>query len=168
MSFELLIFYGLSALVLGAALCVVMFRNLMHSALALMACLFGVAGFFLTLAADFLAAAQVMVYLGGVTVLILFVVMLTTRLGGAEIRQVNDQAVSAFIVSAVILGTLGYFFWMAPWPRIKKPEFVEATTASIGRLLLTKYLLPFEVISAILIAAMLGAIVLTLQMEKKP
>ncbi len=134
------------------------------------ALLFLIAALYLMLDADFLAAVQVMLYVGGVTVLILFVVMLTYRIAATgrnlpAAGQANEQAGIAALVSAGLLAALAWMILQTPaWHDFIKPAPQAAaggTTAAIGNMLLSEALLPFEVASLLLLAAMVGAIVLS-------
>ena len=155
-----IVFWFLSAVILVSAFLVVSLRNIFHCALALVVCLSGVAGIFILLHAEFLAAAQVLIYVGAVSILIIFAVMLTTNLGKQNIRQTNRNALIAFFVCVM--------FVLGVWGLLKKTDIWEYTTEilpsentlAIGKLLMTEFMLPFEVVSILLLAAIIGAIVL--------
>src|SRR5579862_4694489 len=100
---EQIAFYSLSALVVFSALLVVSMRNTVHSALFLGLCLAGVGGLFALLGADFLFAGQIMVYVGGIAVLIMFVVMLLGRASDLHLRQINRHWLQAFLVCGICL-----------------------------------------------------------------
>jgi len=100
---SLVIFYILAAAILIAALMVVTLRNVFHSALFLVAAFFFVAGIYLMLDAEFLAAVQVLIYVGAITILILFAIMLTHKLHSKSIRQVNEQVLPALIITVLML-----------------------------------------------------------------
>lgn len=100
---SLAVFYILGAGILIAALMVVTLRNVFHSALFLVATFFLVAGIYLTLNAEFLAAVQVLIYVGAVTILVLFAIMLTHKIQSRSIRQVNEQVLPAFIITGLLL-----------------------------------------------------------------
>lgn len=150
------IFIGLSFIMVIASWCVVSLKNIVHAALCLAVTLVGVAGIYIFLHAEFLAAVQILVYVGGVIVLVLFAVLLTQRLSGQAIRLSNEQAPAAFFVSASFLIGILYI--------LKKAEFhvsfapPASSVTETGKQLLTTYVLPFEVASVLLIAAMVGAI----------
>ena len=156
MIIEQLAFYALSALVLVSAVGVVTLRNVLHAALLLGLCLFGVAGIFASLGADFLFASQILVYVGGIAVLVLFVVLLAARHSELVLRQTNTQWLAALLVCGVT------FWGMARYisPYLGKRVFWEAkpTTAPLARLLLADLAVPFELISLVLLAALTGAI----------
>ena len=153
------IFYGVAALVLGSALYVVLGKNLVHSAFALIAAFFGVAVFYVYLGADFLAGAQVLIYVGGILTLLLFGVMLTNRIYNLNIRsgaiQVVPGALSAGLVFALLVWIINSVEWGAMDAGDPGP-----TSESIGRLLVGDYLLPFEIASVLLLIALMGAAML--------
>ena len=99
-------FWILVVIILASSLLVVTLKNVMHSALMLGMALLGVAGLFLLLGADFLAGAQVIVYVSGVLILMLFVVMLTHRLYDRTLAQTNERKLLAFVLCLVIFGML--------------------------------------------------------------
>ncbi|MDX6768366.1 MAG: NADH-quinone oxidoreductase subunit J [Elusimicrobiota bacterium] len=157
--FEQIVFWSLAALTLGSALCVVLMRNTVHSSLFLGLSLAGVAGLYGSLGADFLFAAQIMVYVSGIAVLIMFAVMLLGRASDLHLRQVNDRWMAALLVcgvSAVGLCKVAASFRLAFATTPTKPG-----THALGRLFLGEYLLPFELVSLVLLAALLGAVFFT-------
>jgi NADH-quinone oxidoreductase subunit J len=159
-------FFIFSVLTLGGALGVVISRNLIHGALYLIVSLFGGAGFFVLLSAPFLAAVQVLVYIGAIAILIIFAVMLTRSM--TAMRELFNQQ---WWLSAIVGGLLflllavGVIFpvWGANGTNANQPATDEvATTAELGVALVdgNQYVLPFEVASLLLTAAMIGAIVI--------
>lgn len=152
-----LVFYALCAVVLLSALGVVLLRNTLHSALLLGLCLAGVAGVFASLGADFLFASQVVVYVSGIAVLVLFVVLLSGRASELRLRQVNDQWLAALLICGVTgWGLRRVVEGAASLPSAVPPQ---PTTAALGRQFVGEYALPFELVSLILIAALVGAVV---------
>jgi NADH-quinone oxidoreductase subunit J len=156
---EQIVFYSLSTLILLSALAVVLHKNTVHSSLFLGLSLAGVAGLFAMLGADFLFAAQIMVYVSGIAVLVMFVVMLLGRASDLHLRQVNEFWMAALLICGIAsVGLLkiarsyaGTFVTVAPQP----------STRIIGKLFLGDYLVPFELVSLILLAALLGAVFFT-------
>lgn len=154
---EQIVFWSLAALTLLAGLSVVLQRNTVHSSLSLGLSLAGVAGLYGMLGADFLFAGQVMVYVSGIAVLIMFAVMLLGRASDLHLRQVNDRWAAALVVVGV-----------SAFGLMKTAAAVGATgaataaikpgTAMLGKLFLGAYLLPFELVSLVLLAALLGAV----------
>mgnify|MGYP005846698171 FL=1 len=159
MSVELLIFYFLAAITIGAALIVVLGRNIVHCAFSLVLAFFGVAGLYVLLDAEFLAAVQVLIYVGGITILLLFAIMLTSRVSGKGIRILNEQVGLSTVIAASLFILLIYAFYKGiPPVAVKVPP--PANTPSIGRMLMTTHVLPFEVVSVLLLAALVGALIL--------
>lgn len=155
-----LAFYILAVLVIGSALMVVILRNIFYSALFLVLCLFSVAGIYVLLEAEFIAAVQVLIYVGAVTILILFAVMLTHQLAGRTIRQVNDQPVAALLIVLSLLVLTLLALSKTAW-EVASSSGVSPSATDLGRALMTVYVLPFEVVSVVLLVALIGAIVIS-------
>lgn len=156
MSSEALVFYVFAAITLGSAVVVVLARSLIYNAFALLFTFFGVAGLYVLLGADFLAATQLLVYVGGILVLLLFGVMLTHKLYDLELRSEVTQFLPGAIVSAglfvILCATALRTQWAALGERAPAP-----TTAEIGKQFMGRYLLPFEAASVLLLVALIGA-----------
>lgn len=150
------IFAFLAALVLIPALLVVTVKNVFHSALWLVLSLVGVAGMYAMLAADFLFAVQLLVYIGGVMILLLFVVLLSGKPSDWAGRQVNDKSWAAGLFSLFLVAAIGGA--VINWPMITVPSKPMVTTARLGNLLIRDMALPLQVISLVLVAALVGAI----------
>lgn len=158
--------FGIMAMiVIGSALAVVTLRNIFHSALFLALAFLGIAGIYLFLAADFIAVAHVLIYVGAIMILLVFALMLTQRVMTTHLRQTIGQWRWAGAISLWVLVLLGRLFVMHPWDMGELPSRAP-TTATIGQELLTKYVLPFELASIVLLVAMVGAIILA--KEDKP
>ena len=157
-------FAVLSVVIIGSALMVVTLRNMFHSLLFLMLSFVGVAGIYLMLSADFMAAVQVLVYIGAISVLLMFALMLTHQVMKCSLKQTTSQVWIAAPVTIGLLVVLIRVFVLHDWGYI--PEAAQPTTGIIGKALMTEYLLPFELASVVLLAAMIGAIVLA--KEDKP
>lgn len=153
---EHIVFYSLSAVVLAAAVCVVTMKNTVHSSLFLGLCLAGVAGLFAALGADFLFAAQIMVYVSGIAVLIIFSVMLLGRASDLHLRQVNEQWMAAILICAV--SSVGLLKIARSYSGTFALTATKPSTHAIGRLFMGEWLLPFELVSLLLTAALLGAV----------
>ena len=149
-------FWVAGAWVLAAALYVVTTRNVVRAAYALLAALFGVAVLYVTCRADFLAAVQVLIYVGGVNILIIFGVMLTEHMGRVPFRMVSFNVGAALLTCGLIAAALILGLRIYPWP--EAIATTEPTSARIGELFLTDYLLPFEVASVLLLVALVGAV----------
>jgi NADH-quinone oxidoreductase subunit J len=152
-----IIFYVFAVITLGAAGIVVFSKNIVHSAFALLFAFFGVAGLYVLLMADFLAITQLMIYVGGILVLVLFGVMLTQRHIDVDIKSGTIQVLPALIIVSALAGTLVGMFWMTNWRSGAAPPAELTTAPKIGELLLTNYLLPFEIASVVLLVALIGA-----------
>lgn len=156
MSIEALVFYALAAVTLGSAAIVVLARSLIVSAFALLMAFLGVAGFYLLLGADFLAGTQILIYVGGILILLLFGVMLTHKLYDLDVRSERAQLLPSVIVAFGIFAVLALTAVRTEWAT--GPGRPPApTTEAIGRLFLTDFLLPFEAASVLLLVALLGA-----------
>ena len=154
------IFIGLLFIIAASALWVVSSPNLVHSAVSLLFTLFGVAGLYVFLYADFLAATQVVIYVGGILVLIIFGVMLTNKIENATITSKTHNKIPGVIFSGLLLLLQFYAIFNTKWLVNENPP-KESTIMNIGELLLGKYLLPFEVVSILLLAALIGAAMLS-------
>ena len=159
-SIDVLIFYLVSLVVVGSACIVAFSRNIVHSAFSLLGTFGGVAGLYVFLGADFVAAVQVLIYVGGILVLILFAVMLTHRISDIDITNRTAGRIPALVVVAVFLGVLVYAIGETDWVRVEEVAFAP-TTASIGNLFLGDYLLPFQIAAVVLLVALIGAITLS-------
>jgi NADH-quinone oxidoreductase subunit J len=153
------VFYILAAIMVGAGVMVVSLKNIFHCAVFLVLCFFAVAGIYVLLSAEFLAAVQVLIYVGAITVLMIFAIMLTAKLYSAKIRQSNEQVVPGIIIVAALLVATLFTLTRTAWNISTEAAQVQSTMG-IGRLLLTKYVLPFEVVSVVLLTALIGAIII--------
>lgn len=154
-----LFFYFFTIMVIGIGLIVAFSRNLLRSAFALFFVLFGIAGFYVLLGGDFLAVVQIMVYAGGVNVLLIFGTMLTSDISSPKTSNLSFQGALTFIAGVSFLILLVLIINTTNWP-IQVPGEMAATTKDIGRLLLKEYVLPFEIISFLLLAAIVSSLVL--------
>lgn len=165
---ETVFFYALGGLALFTSLLVVMARNAVHSALALVSTLISVAGLFVLLRAEFLAGVQVLVYVGGVMVLFLFVIMLVHvgREERGETRIFNRQARVAWVAAALLgaffvlaVNAAGGLFARTPAASAPSPA-ISGDTEQIGMDLYGRAALPFEIASLLLLVAIVGAVLL--------
>ena len=174
LTLDLILFFALALVAIGAAVGMLLSRNAVHSALFLIVNFAVVAVFFLILGAPFIAMVQVTVYAGAIMVLFLFVIML---LGAELLRQpsrvLSRQAWWAFFLGLLFLGAVAVYVFVAWGGGGAPPAFATADTArkfggplSIGQVLFSKYLLPFELTSLLLLVGMIGDVVLTRD-EKK-
>ena len=149
------VFWVFAILTVGSAGVVVLARSLIYSAFALLFTFFGVAGLYVLLGADFLAAAQLLIYVGGILVLLLFGVMLTHRIYDLDLRTETTQMVPGLIVGLGIFVIISAVAFKTQWPEVVRP--LAPTSSEIGRLFLGDYLLAFEAASVLLLVALIGA-----------
>ncbi len=152
-------FWILAVVSVAAALAVVLLRNVFRAALALVLCLLAVAGIYVTLSADFLAIVQILIYVGGISVLIILAIMLTRDIHHGSLS--NKLRMPALVVSILFLGAVGYATTNTLWQISGAPP-VEPTTAGLAGKLFGEggFILPVEIAAVLLLAAILGAIVL--------
>jgi NADH:ubiquinone oxidoreductase subunit 6 (subunit J) len=153
---EAVVFFLLAALTLSSAATVVLARSLIYSAFALLFTFMGVAGIYFSLGADFLAATQLLIYVGGILILLLFGVMLTHKLYDLDLKSEREQFVPSLIVAAGIFALLAVTALRTQWA-VGPGRAPAPTTAEIGRLFLSDYVLPFEAASILLLIALMGA-----------
>ncbi|MFQ5902352.1 MAG: NADH-quinone oxidoreductase subunit J [Candidatus Binatia bacterium] len=160
MEIATIIFYVVAAITVGSAAMVAFSRNIIYSAFSLLGTFAGVAGIYVFLGADFVAAVQVLIYVGGILVLTLFAVMLTHRITDVQITNRAVGRIPALVVIGIFVMLLVQTIRETPWVKAKEIVYA-ATTARIGDLFLESYLLPFELASLVLLAALIGAVVLS-------
>ena len=153
---QLALFIIVAIFTIGGALGVVATRNVVHAALFLLLSLLGAAGAYLLLFAEFLALVQVLIYGGAITIVVLFAVMLTRSSEYPRITD-NKQWPLALLTAAALSGVLGAAFWLAPEvdAEPQAPVFSELAAS-----LFTKWALPFEIASLVLLVALIGAIII--------
>lgn len=157
MDFMFVVFASITVV---GALVMAFHQSIVHSAFGLVAALFGVAGLYWTMGADFLGGLQVLLYVGGVTILLLFAVMLSTR-------DSTRMAIGRYVLVAPVVGLVGMFIWNS-YQGVHAivselgttPGAPEPTTEQIGRLFLQRdgFLLPFEVVAVLLLLVLIGAV----------
>jgi NADH-quinone oxidoreductase subunit J len=164
-----LVFLAVAVLILGSAIAVVTSRNLIHSALWLVVALFGVAIIFVLLSAGFLAVAQVLIYIGAIAILFIFAAMLTRRVMQDTGPQTNPNWWLAVVIAALLFGGLAWMLgtwdgFSAQAPAL--PTGVDPVQ-QLGTALVNPdaYLIPFEVASVLLLAALVGALVIAREQE---
>lgn len=166
MELTAIIFYVFALITLGGGAVVVFSKNIVHSAFALLFTFFGVAGLYVLLMADFLAVTQLLIYVGGILVLVMFGVMLTSNVLDVQMRSGTMNVLPAILVVGAIAAALLMVFWNTDWTLLAHAAPVEKTGPQIGELMLTRFLLPFEVASIILLVALIGAAMIA-RREKK-
>ena len=150
------IFYAFAIITVVSAFMVVLSKNIIHSAVALFVTLFSVAALYALLYADFIAVTQIMIYIGGILILLMFGVMLTTKITDVNIKTKNINTRSAAIFVIGITAVLIYIMLTTNWRVVEIIEY-EVTINRIGVLLLTDYLLPSDIASVLLLVALIGA-----------
>ena len=155
MSAEAFVFWVFAIVTVASAGVVVLARTLIYSAFALLFTFFGVAGLYVILGADFLAAVQLLIYVGGILVLLLFGVMLTHKIYDLDLRSETTQQAPGLIVAVGLFVILSATALRTQWPAT--PLAPGPTTEAIGRSFMGRYLLPFEAASILLLVALIGA-----------
>ncbi len=155
-----IIFYLIALITVVSAAGVAFSRNIVYSAFSLVGTCGGVAAIYILLGADFVAGVQVLIYVGGILVLILFAIMLTHRISEVHISNRAVGRVPALIVSGILTALLVTIILQNPWAKAEKVVH-EPTTSKIGDLFLQHYLLPFELASVVLLVALIGAVILS-------
>jgi NADH:ubiquinone oxidoreductase subunit 6 (subunit J) len=150
-------FWAVAVVLLASSLGVVLTPNLFHSVLFLALALVATGAMFLLLHAPFLFGVQLLLYAGGVVVLVVFAIMLTERIVGQRIRQASHGMVNGFIVTAAIfVGIVGFLVQAGPLTAVR-PVAADSTVA-LARTIVGPYAVPFELLGVLLVAALLGAL----------
>ncbi|MGD0779472.1 MAG: NADH-quinone oxidoreductase subunit J [Dehalococcoidales bacterium] len=158
-------FWIMAVVIVGTALAVVFLRNVFRAALTLILCFIAVAGIYITLSADFLAAVQILVYVGAISVLIILAIMMTRGIQKGD--PANKLQIPAAIVAAVLLGILVYAVTSTPWGISSQPPLTPTTEPLAAKLFSENgYILPVLTGATLLLAAILGAIVITRENHK--
>lgn len=157
-----LAFYIISFVIVISALAVVFLKNIFYNALFLILHFIGVAAIFILLSADFLAATQILIFIGAVSLLLLFAIMLVSLKPLSEANLKSAYFKPALLVSAIFFFLISFFLIKDStlFPINKNSLIATGSTAFLGKLLLTDYLLPFEIISLVLLVTLVGAIVI--------
>jgi NADH-quinone oxidoreductase subunit J len=154
---EVVGFWCLSALLVSSALAVVLTKNLFHSVLWLALALTGTAGVFLLLDAEFLAAVQLLLYAGGIVTVVVFAIVVTEKLVGERISQTSRRITSGAVASAVLAWLIVSAVMERPLATGRRPMAVDLTQ-DIGETVLTRFVLPFELLAVLMLAGLLSAI----------
>ena len=160
-------FIILSVLTIGAAVAAMTLRNLVHCALAVAVAFGGLAGLYLQLDAQFVGFAQILVYIGAVAILIVFAILLTR---GGEAPEKSVFSATWLIGAAVAVVVFGVLAWTIVKSLIGESEVTQTTDVTvkqIGDALMTKYVLPLEVVGLLLTAALIGAVIIAMRDEVK-
>jgi NADH-quinone oxidoreductase subunit J len=167
MLIDTVLFYAFALLVLGGAILTITQRNAVHSAVALIVSLLGVAGLYLLQQAEFLFAVQIVLYVGGIMVLFLFVIMLVNLDQAAKERQFNRQWLVSLAAVAAVGAEIGWFLYRGKYAfHLPEGGGAAAGPAAVGNtqmvadVLFSEYLLPFEIASLLLLVAVVGSVVM--------
>ena len=152
-----LAFWSLSVVTIGAAMMVVVSRNLIHAVVFLILSFVGIAGLYLTLSADFIAVVQILVYVGAIAVLMLFAIMLTPR--AARDNSETSMRLPALVLMGLIIAAGTFIALETDWGSMRGAA-IDNQARIIGESLINEYVLPFEVAAVLLTAALVGAIAL--------
>lgn len=153
------LFYVVAALTVVGAAGVALSRNILYSAVSLLAALLGAGAIYVFLSADFVAVTQLLIYIGGVLVLVLFAVMLTSRITDVQVSNASIGLFGGVLLFVCVAPVLLTVALATPWATIA-PGPLAPTTATIGNAFLSRWLLPFEVASLVLLATLIGAVVI--------
>mgnify|MGYP000870753705 FL=1 len=151
-----LIFYLFAAVTLLSAAVVVSSKNIIYSAFSLVLTFFGVAGLYILLGADFIGVVQILVYVGGIMILLLFGVMLTNKITSVDIRTGTINVLPSAIAIGVFMGLVTSIMIWTKWVSFPT-ETPLTTTNELGKLLITEYVLIFELLAILLLVALIGA-----------
>jgi NADH-quinone oxidoreductase subunit J len=158
-------FYLLAAVIVGSALAVVTTRNVVRAALYLIVVFAGVVAQYVLLAAEFVAVTQILIYIGAIMVLMLFGIMLTRARIGREVALTHRSWPIGVVTAVALLGVMGYALVDAYGDRslpadTRVDQVADSNTATLSDAIFSQFLIPFEVVSVLLLAALVGAIVL--------
>ncbi len=159
MAFTDIFFFVVATITVGSAAVVVFSRSLIYSAFSLLFTFFGVAMIYVMLGADFLAATQVLIYVGGILILLLFGVMLTHRLYSLNLKTETFQIIPGTVISLAVFVSLAMVATRTQWNSVPGKEAMP-TTEAVGNYFMNEYLLPFEIASILLLVALIGAAML--------
>jgi NADH-quinone oxidoreductase subunit J len=154
---EVVAFWFLSAVLVGSALAVVLSKNLFHSVLWLALALTGTAGVFLLLDAEFLAAVQLLLYAGGIVTVVVFAIVVTEKLVGERISQTSRRITGGAVVSGALAWLIVSAVMQRPLAMTRMPMAGDLTK-ELGETVLTRFVLPFELLAVLMLAGLMSAI----------
>jgi len=160
------LFIILSVVMVGSALLVVILRDIIRCGLAMMVCFAALAGLYVLIGAPLVAAAQVLVYIGAISVLVLFAIMLTQTKAAPARLVFQTQALPAAIAAAILGVLIALTVLATNWNAVAAP--IRTGTAVLAHVLFDQFVLPFEVVSVLLLAAVIGGIYLAKREEDRP
>jgi NADH:ubiquinone oxidoreductase subunit 6 (subunit J) len=153
-----LLFMTLAGVMVGAALLVVVMKDIIRCGLAMIVCFAALAGLYVLAGATVVAAAQVLVYIGAISVLVLFAIMLTQTKSGPGSLVFQTQAFPAAIAAAILAVLIAIVVAATDWP--EAASRVPTSAVDLAKTLFSDYVLPFEVVSVLLLAAVVGGVFL--------
>ena len=157
MTADVLAFWSLAVILVGSALAVVLTTNLFHAVLWLALALTGTAGVFLLLDAEFLAAVQLLLYAGGIVTIVVFAIVVTERLVGERISQTSRRIGAGAVVAGGVLALLVRTIAQQRVPA-ERPPMPGDLTRLLGETVMTRFVLPFELLAVLMLAALMGAL----------
>lgn len=163
-----LMFYLFAALAIAASLAVILHRNIFKSATFLAGMLFCLAALFVLLDAEFIAVVQVLIYIGAITILIVFAIMLTTKINDEHKEQFNSQKFLAPVLALGLLGLILTIVIKIQWSTAELSPVPSDILGLIGKALLSEFIFPFDVVSILLLVALIGATYIAKQEDRKP
>lgn len=163
-----LLFYFLAGVILIPALAVVLSENLFHAGLSLIVSFLGIAAIYVTLSAPFVAGMQVLVYAGAIAVLLLFAFMLTHDIMKPQHKATRGQQISALLACGLLAGAMGRVLAASGWLELASTDPDGASLTELGLAYLTRYLVPFELVSILLLMTLIGAVVIARKEERDP
>jgi NADH:ubiquinone oxidoreductase subunit 6 (subunit J) len=168
MTISNIMFYFFEVIAALSALGILFTRNVFYGALLLIVCLLSIAGIYVLSFAEFIAVTQILVYAGGILVVIIFGIMLTTKISGKPLQVLSNNWLAAVVVGSFIFGLLIRLFSQITFSTTEPvAHFSNNTIQIIGSLLLTDFLLPFEVAGVLLLVVLVGAAVTASHLKNK-
>lgn len=157
-------FYILALVIVVSGILVVLMKNIVHSVLMLAVCFIGLAGIYLTLNADFLAAVQVLVYAGAVCIMVVLGLMVIRRADMKFSNEFNNQIIPAAGVTGLIFIISAFLTFKTQW-MVSRVSVPEKTVEPIATLILSKYVIPFEVVAVLLLVSLIGALLIAREVK---
>jgi NADH:ubiquinone oxidoreductase subunit 6 (subunit J) len=167
MSLTDLILYLFMALTAITAIGILLVKNVFHAALLLIACLLSIAALYVLLHAEFLAVTQIMIYAGGVLVLIIFGVMLSSRIAGKPLLVEDARNLSGYLAGTALFFIFAYAIYSSSFPTPINKQVSENPVKEVGFLLMSGYVAPFEVAGLLLLMSLIGAAITASFLTKK-
>lgn len=170
MNYEVYIFYAFGALAVLSALGVLFTRNVIHAAFMLVLTFFAVGGIYVLANASFVGVTQLLIYVGGILILMIFGIMLTNRLNGKALITEHHNRFIGVLIGGIFFSLLSYIILWANLSHIEENYFIPTNTIKfIGVNLMSNYLVPFEIAAILLLIALIGAAVISeKRREHKP